>query len=74
MIQVKWLYWQRMSNVLCNHKVFLKFKEKFYKRVVRVIIFCKDEDTKINVQTYKNEYIKNIERKSKLYLLKENPK
>ncbi|KAI0489422.1 hypothetical protein KFK09_029264 [Dendrobium nobile] len=40
-IQVGWLKWRNASGLLCDRKVPLTFKEKFYKMVVRpTMIYC----------------------------------
>jgi hypothetical protein len=37
-IKAGWLNWRQASDVLCDHMVPLKLKDKFYKTVIRPVI------------------------------------
>lgn len=61
--------WSKTLSVICNRNITLKFKEKFYKTTVKLIILYKvkcgantwaedknyrNKDIKINIQTYED--------------------
>ena len=39
-IQISWNKWRNASSILCDRKVSLKLKEKFYKTAIRPTILC----------------------------------
>lgn len=47
-IQVWWLKWRRASSILCETKIPLKLKEKFYRTVREKILGCKEPTKEIN--------------------------